>query len=112
MDRLILQSIVDDIAFDSLPISWQDHDFTAFSRSKSLYDFQQKALQNTVKALWEYYGHPEDFASIPEDKKEFKRKDRFFRRYENNGFNHDLNFDLKKKEGKQSANFLLEYDKD
>lgn len=112
MNNLILQSIVDDIAFDSLPISWQDHDFSAFSRSKALYDFQQKALQNTVKALWEYYGHPEDFASIPEDKKELKRKDRFFRRYQNNGFSHELDFDLKKKEGKQSANFLLEYDKD
>lgn len=112
MQNLILQSIVDDISFDSLPISWQDHDFSGFSRSKSLFDFQQKALQNTVKALWEYYGHPEDFASLPEDKKESRRKDRFFRRYQNNGFNHELDFDLKKKEGKQSAKFLLEYDKD
>ena len=112
MNSLILQTIVDDIAFDSLPISWQDHDFSAFSRSKTLYDFQQTALQNTVKAMWEYYGHPEDFASVPEDKKELKRKDRFFRRYQNNGFSHELDFDLKKKEGKQSANFLLEYDKD
>jgi len=112
MSSLILQSIVDDIAFDSLPIAWQDHDFGVFSRSKTLYDFQQKALQNTIKALWEYYGHPEDFASIPDDKKEIKRKERFFRRYQNNGFSHSLDFDLKKKEGKQSANFLLEYDKD
>lgn len=112
MISLILQSIVDDIPFDSLPIAWQDHDFGAFSRSKTLYDFQQKALQNTIKALWEYYGHPEDFASIQDDKKELKRKERFFRRYQNNGFSHSLDFDLKKKEGKQSANFLLEYDKD
>ncbi|HPY03607.1 MAG TPA: DEAD/DEAH box helicase family protein [Spirochaetota bacterium] len=112
MNSLILQSIVDDIPFDSLPIAWQDHDFGAFSRSKTLYDFQQKALQNTIKALQEYYGHPEDFASIPGDKKEIKRKERFFRRYQNNGFSHSLNFDLKKKEGKQSAKFLIEYDKD
>ena len=97
MQNLILQSIVDEISFDSLPISWQDHDFSAFSQSNSLYDFQQKALQNTVKALWEYYGHPEDFASILEDKKESKRKDRFFRRYQNNGFNHELDFYLSKK---------------
>jgi len=112
MSSLILQNIVDDIAFDSLPISWQDHDFSTFSRSKTLYDFQQKALQNTVKALWEYYGHPEDFSSVPDDKKELKRKDRFFRRYQNNGFNHELDFDLKKKEGKQSVQFLREYDMD
>jgi hypothetical protein len=112
MNSLVLQTIVDDIAFDSLPISWQDHDFSAFSRSKTLYDFQQKALQNTVVALWEYYGHPEDFALVPEDKRELKRKERFFRRYQNNGFSHEFDFDLKKKEGKQSANFLLEYDKD
>lgn len=112
MKNLILQNIVDDISIDSLPISWYNYDFKSFSNKKTLFDFQQKALRNSIKAIWEYYGHTEDFSSIQKDRKEVRRKERLFRIYRNSGFFQNFDFDLNKKKEKKSTKFLLEYDKD
>ncbi len=55
MARVYLQEMIDDIRFDSLPVNWNAFDITAFSRTKSLWDYQRKAVENAIKALWKYY---------------------------------------------------------
>jgi type III restriction enzyme len=50
-----LQTLLQDIDFESLPPEWTTFDLARFSRSKDLWDYQQEALQNALKALWKYY---------------------------------------------------------
>ncbi len=98
--RLYLQNIVDDISFDNLPAKWQGFDFSRFSKDKTLFDFQKQALQNALKSLWLYF----------KDKKADKQS--LFNHYQANDFTENFDYDLKKREGKKTANYLLEYDKD
>lgn len=51
--------MVEDIPDTILPANWVDLDLSSFSQDKTLWDYQQRALQNALKALWNYY---EDFA--------------------------------------------------
>jgi hypothetical protein len=55
MARVYLQHMVEDIPDSSLPQAWVDHDLAFFSSAKRLYDYQQQALRNALKALWKYY---------------------------------------------------------
>ena len=98
--RLYLQNIVDDISFENLPEKWQAFDFARFSKDKTLFDFQKQGLQNALKALWFYF----------KDKKADKQD--LFTHYQANGFTENFDYDLKKREGKKTAKYLLEYDKD
>ena len=41
--------------YDSLPLSWRGADLSWFSAEKKLYDYQQRALQDALRALWLYY---------------------------------------------------------
>jgi len=100
MSKLYLQNIIVDIAFENLPIKWQEFDFVRFSKDKTLFDFQQEALKNALKALWLYF----------RDKKADKQS--LFRHYQANGFTENFDYDLKKKVDKKTAKYLLEYDKD
>jgi hypothetical protein len=58
----ILQTLLNDIPFESLPPGWTTFDLASFSRSKRLWDYQQEALRSALKALWKYYGEGEDKA--------------------------------------------------
>jgi len=98
--RLYLQNILDDISFENLPAKWQGFDFARFSKDKTLFDFQKQGLQNALKGLWLYF----------KDKKGEKRD--LYNHYLANDFSENFDYDLKKKEGKKSAKYLLEYDKD
>jgi type III restriction enzyme len=99
MQNLILQRIVEDISLDNLPDIWLDFDFKSFSKNKSLFDFQQRCLQNMLRALWLYY--------IDQN----ENKEGLFNIYKNNGYDLNLDYDLKEKEAKSTAKLLLEYDK-
>ncbi|AXI25914.1 restriction endonuclease subunit R [Methanofervidicoccus sp. A16] len=77
MLKPILQSIVEDIDFDSLPGNWNILDTVSFSKDKKLWDFQQESLKNAIKVLYLYF---------KEDKGDKKR---FYQRY-------DLDEDLEK----------------
>ena len=55
MNKLYLQSIIDDVSFESMPVKWQNLDFIRFSDEKTLFDFQQEGLKNAIKVLWFYY---------------------------------------------------------
>lgn len=100
MSKLYLQNIVDDISFENLPVKWQGFDLVKFSKNKTLFDFQKQGLQNALKGLWLYF----------KDKKVDKQS--FFKLYQDNGLSENFNYNLKKREGKKTAKYLLEYDKD
>ena len=100
MSKLYLQNIVGGISFDSLPAKWQGFDLSRFSKDKTLFDFQKQGLQNALKGLWLYF----------KDKKTDKQS--LFNHYQANDFTENFDYDLKKREGKKTAKYLLEYDKD
>ncbi|MCX7929059.1 MAG: DEAD/DEAH box helicase family protein, partial [Patescibacteria group bacterium] len=79
--KLYLQIIVESIQLETLPLEWLQSDFVKFSESKNLFDYQQNALKNALKALYKY------FVDNRGDKKSF------FDLYKNNGFTENL--DLK-----------------
>jgi len=100
MSKLYLQNIVDDISFENLPAKWQGFDLARFSKDKTLFDFQKQGLQNALKSLWLYF------------KDEKADKQTLFAHYQANDFTENFDYDLKKREGKKTAKYLLEYDKD
>jgi len=100
MTKLYLQNIINDISFENLPIKWQGFDLNRFSKDKMLFDFQKQGLQNALKGLWRYFVDKE------------ADKQSFFNLYQANNFTEDFDYDLKKKEGKKTAKYLLEYDMD
>lgn len=100
MADLYLQKIVNDIHLEDLPEQWQGFDFSRFSKDKTLFDFQQKALENALCALWLFY----------KDKNADKQS--MFNRYRLNGLEEDLDYDLKKKQDSKTVKYLSEYDKD
>ncbi|MEO1784217.1 DEAD/DEAH box helicase family protein [Thermodesulfobium sp. 4217-1] len=100
MSKLHLQNIVDDISFENLPVKWQGFDFVRFSKDKALFDFQQNALKNALKALHLF------FKDRNADKKEL------FDHYKLNGLEEDFDYDLKKKQDSKTAKYLLEYPED
>jgi len=96
--ELYLQKIVEYLNQDNIPADWLEVDFKRFSKEKSLFDYQQKALENSLKALYLYY-------------EEFKgNKSDFYKHYQNNGLSEDLNYNVKKES--KTIKYLLEYDKD
>jgi type III restriction enzyme len=100
MSKLHLQNIIDDISFENLPAKWQEFDFIRFSKEKTLFDFQKQGLQNALKGLWFYF------------KEKRVDKQDLFNHYQANDFAENFDYDLKKREGKKTAKYLLEYDKD
>ncbi len=95
-----LQNIVKNVLFENLPAKWQGFDLSQFSKDKTLFDFQQNALKNALKALWLYY------------KDKDGKKALFYNHYKANGFEKNFDYDLKKKGEGKTAKFLLEYNKD
>jgi superfamily II DNA or RNA helicase len=80
-----LHTLLDDIPFEDLPPAWSTFDLASFSRTKTLWDYQQFALQNALKTLWKYYI-------------EFNAdKSRFFQWYEDNRIGLDPDLSLGKK---------------
>ncbi|MBU4432745.1 DEAD/DEAH box helicase family protein, partial [Patescibacteria group bacterium] len=98
--KLYLQSIIDDISFDSLPPKWQNFDLAKFSKDKTLFDFQKQGLQNVLKGLWFFYKEKES------------NKETLFEHYQTNGYEENFDYDLKKKKDSKTIKYLLEYDKD
>lgn len=98
--NLILQNIVNNISKDSLPVQWQDFDLGRFSHTKTLFDFQQNALENSLKALWLFYSQLNG------------SKNELFNHYKLNGLSENFDYDLSNREGKKAAQYLLAYDND
>ncbi len=111
MSKLILQNIADDISFDNLPAVWQNFDLKSFSKEKTLYDFQQKALENALKVLWKYYESEIDYQENGKLEVNQKRKEEFFKFYtaDPNFPEKSAEYDLTKKERKKTAKLIEEY---
>lgn len=90
-----LHNLLDDIPFEDLPPAWTTFDLASFSRGKSLWDYQQSALQNALKALHKYY---KDFGAD---------KSRLFQWYTDNGIELDPELSLGKK--RDNASMLIPY---
>ena len=84
MSSVYLQKMVDDIAFDGLPVNWNAFDIGAFSRTKSLWDYQRKAVENGIKALWKYYEDFEEYRDNESPEANRKRKLKLFKWYQDN----------------------------
>jgi len=95
--KLYLQDIVENIALENLPAEWQGFDFARFSKDKTLFDYQQKSLQNALKGLYLY------FDEYKED------KSKFFKHYQNNELLEDLDYNIKES---KTIKYLKDYDKD
>ncbi|MCS7134365.1 MAG: DEAD/DEAH box helicase family protein [Candidatus Pacearchaeota archaeon] len=76
--RPILESMLEEIKFESLPSSWSSLDVESFSRNKKLWDFQQNAVKNAIKCLYLFY------------KQDNGDKSKFYQRYVLNGLDEDL----------------------
>jgi hypothetical protein len=94
MPRVYLQEMVDDIRFDGLPVNWNAFDIGAFSRTKTLWDYQQKAVKNAIKALWKYYDDFQDYQANENIEANGERKEKFFKWYQDNGLDEELDIPL------------------
>jgi len=90
----LLQNMVEDLSYESLPANWSCFDIVSFSAGKELWDYQQQALRNAVKVLWRYY---EDFANYHQGEPAAavtERKRALVQWYIDNGMDRDLSIEL------------------
>lgn len=108
MAGVFLQDMADDIRFDSLPVNWTSFDLATFSKTKRLWDYQQKAVENAIKVLWKYYEDFRDFQKGEGLELNQERKRKFIQWYRDNGQCEDLGIGLNKA-NRNIANLLSEY---
>jgi len=95
MARVYLQHMVEDIPDDCLSKAWVEADLTYFSCEKNLFDYQQQALQNALKALWKYYEDFVNYRPYETDDANRKRKRKFWEWYQDNGLSEDISIEPK-----------------
>jgi len=95
MARVYLQHMVEDIPDDCLSKAWVEADLTYFSCEKNLFDYQQQALQNALKALWKYYEDFVNYQPHETDDANRKRKRKFWEWYQDNGLSEDFSMEPK-----------------
>jgi len=89
-----LQDILTELSYNNLPPVWQDFDLATFSSAKRLWDYQQQALQNALKALWKYYEDFGDYHPGEEEQANRRRKQQLWQWYRDNGLKEDFSLDL------------------
>lgn len=113
-----LHNLLNDIPFENLPPAWTTFDLASFSRGKSLWDYQQSALQNALKALWKYYSDDNETLKVSSVNQgasqqgkplgsDTERKERFFQWYMDNQIELDTDYSLGKK--RDNASLLTPY---
>lgn len=106
--RVLLQHMVEDIPDTILPANWVDLDLSSFSQDKTLWDYQQRALQNALKALWNYYEDFADYQPGEDLKTGSDRKRQLWQWYQDNGLQENLSLDLSRLDHRIAA-LLKEY---
>jgi len=105
---LFLRNIIEGLPFDALPASWSTFNLSRFSKTKTLWGYQQKAVENAIKVLWKYF---EDFVDHqrgePLDKNQ-ERREKLFQWYKDNGLSEDLSLGLDKRK-RNIYNLLTSY---
>ena len=79
MARVFLQEMVDDLRYDGLPVNGNAFDLGTFSRGKKLWNYQQKAVENALKALSKYYEDFRDYQANESSEMNRERKQKYFR---------------------------------
>ena len=101
MTAIFLQDMLENLGSAKLPPAWQGFDLQDFSRSKTLWDYQQKAIELALLALWKYFEDPD--LNIPE------RKQKFYAWYRDFGMDQDLDIPLDRSSAaKRRVTSLLE----
>ncbi len=95
---LYLQKIVQKFDWHSLRDLWLDFNFSRFTDTKTLFDYQQQALKNTAKALHKYY------VDCGGDKQQF------FQLFLDNGLEEKIDLDLYRNKNLQKI--FEQFDKD
>lgn len=85
-EAVLLQRMLEQRPFGSLPPNWRGFDLASFSRDKTLWDYQQAALEYALKALWQYYAPP---GLTPA-----QRKAAFYQAYRDFGLEADLDLSI------------------
>ncbi|HHY75447.1 MAG TPA: DEAD/DEAH box helicase family protein [Firmicutes bacterium] len=94
MAPIYLQRMVEEIPEDRPPTTWADFDLAFFSKGKTLWDYQQQALRNALKALWKYYEDFGDYQLGEREQANRRRKQRLWQWYRDNGLEEDFSLDL------------------
>ena len=89
MAKELLQEMVEAVSFDDLPPAWNSFDLETFSRGKRLWDYQQAALKNGLKALQRYYDEWSDYRPGEARTSAASRKVEFLNWYKRNGLDPD-----------------------
>ena len=105
MADIFLQRMVEDIPDDRLPEAWLDFDLSYFSDEKTLFDYQQQALKNAIKALWKYYEDFGDYQPQEADDTNRQRKQKLWKWYRDNGLSEDFSIEPRS----AFASILLEH---
>ena len=92
MARVFLQDMAASIPLEALPAHWTAFDLAAFSRSKMLYDYQQRAVESAIKVLWKYYEDFRDYQPHEGEDAVRERKRKFHAWYRDNG--HEKSLDI------------------
>lgn len=108
MARIFLQDMVEDLKFEELPPNWNTFDLENFSKTKKLWDYQQEALKNAIKVLWQYYEWFVDYEEGERLEINVERKRKFLQWYQNNGLDKKLDIKLDRRKRK-IYNLLVEY---
>jgi len=80
MARIFLQDMIEDFRFEDLPPTWNSFDLESFSK-KRLWDYQQSAVKNAIKALWKYFEDFVDYQDAERLERKQERKQKFFNWY-------------------------------
>ncbi len=107
MPRILLQPMLDAIRMDDLPVNWHSFDFASFSKTKTLWDYQQRAVENAVKVLWKYYQKFADYSPTEPADTNRARRQQFFQWYRDNHLADDLDIPLNT--ARNGARLLTEY---
>jgi Type I site-specific restriction-modification system, R (restriction) subunit and related helicases len=87
MTDVYLERMLENLSQGVLPPNWASFNLSEFSRSKTLWDYQQKALSNALLALWKYYNQRLD-------QTENVRKQAYMAWYRDFGLEADLDLPL------------------
>lgn len=102
-----LQEILNQLPYDALPPAWTTFDLASFSKHKRLWEYQQDALHNALKALWKYYEDFGDYHPGERDEANAARKGQMFQWYRHNGLPTNLDIPLGRKRAVRAL--LLEH---
>lgn len=109
MADIYLQRMVEDIPDDGLPEAWSDFDLSYFSHEKTLFDYQQQALKNALKALWKYYEDFNDYRIGEDEQVNRGRKQKLWQWYLDNELREDISIEPKPAFASLLREYYLDY---